>query len=468
MAQPQWLASNRGLPTDSSFALADVSCRRFAEDEYVRFGLWTAVAVALWTPLIVLGSQQIIQPLWQPWRNYVGDAFLAGLLLFIFVATGVWLLKQILLPQRRKIWRQRWQRRHHEWWPSWTLYLPLLPLFAYLAIRHRTLRAPFACNPGLLDGGLMGESKSLLQAMAPGVPWLRWLTIAEASARRGAAPIKETQAAVGSRLTHLLVWMRQENIGFPIILKPDVGERGGDIKLTQSPVDAAQYFFRHPQRTLAQEYHPGPVEIGIFWARTNKTINSTHNSILSITDKEFPVVIGDGESTLERLIANHHRFRNQYDLHCQRHAQRLTYIPAAGEAFLLTGAGNHSQGCCFKDGMHLLTPHLQAQCETWMAQQNHLHYGRFDVRAASYEDVQAGRNLAVIEMNGLSSEPTALYDPSWSYLRALRTLAACWQQAFCIGARMQVGGTRVRNLFAVGRAIRQQQRLHNRPRDIAR
>ena len=57
----------------------------------------------------------------------------------------------------------------------------MVPDFIALGIRHRSYRAPFACNPGLIDGGLMGESKAALQSLAPGVPWLRWALLAPAT-----------------------------------------------------------------------------------------------------------------------------------------------------------------------------------------------------------------------------------------------------------------------------------------------
>ena len=62
-------------------------------------------------------------------ERLIGDPFLAGVLLLAAGFAIIWLFKQILLRQRRTMWRQRWQRRHHEWWPSWTLYLPLVPVF---------------------------------------------------------------------------------------------------------------------------------------------------------------------------------------------------------------------------------------------------------------------------------------------------------------------------------------------------
>ena len=209
--------------------------------------------------------------------------------------------------------------------------------------------------------------------------------------------------------------MHAEKLQFPIILKPDVGERGGDVKLAKTLTAARAYLRQHQQAMLAQAYHPGPVEIGIFWAydRQTRRDHSFHYG------QKFPVIHGDGQRTVAQLLQEHRRFRNQYHIYAERHQEILNRVLDHGETLQLTSAGNHSQGCLFQDGGHLITPALIATCNRWMSGQDQLRYGRFDVRAASYDDIRAGRDLAVVEMNGLSSEPTALYDPSWSYPRAV-------------------------------------------------
>ncbi len=47
-----------------------------------------------------------------------------------------------------------------EYWTWYIFYLPLLPYFAYLAIKHRSLTIFTAANPAIFLGGLFGESKN--------------------------------------------------------------------------------------------------------------------------------------------------------------------------------------------------------------------------------------------------------------------------------------------------------------------
>lgn len=70
------------------------------------------------------------------------------------------------------------------------------------------------------------------------------------------------------------------------------------------------------------------------------------------------------------------------------------------------------------------------------------YFGRFDLRSASVDDLRAGR-FTIIELNGVTSEPTHIYDPGCSVLAAYRTLAASWSLAFAIGAEQAAAGARV-------------------------
>jgi hypothetical protein len=61
------------------------------------------------------------------------------------------------------------------------------------------------------------------------------------------------------------------------------------------------------------------------------------------------------------------------------------------------------------------------------------YFGRYDVRARSVEDFSAGR-FTVIELNGVTSEATHIYDPRIGLVEAYRALFEQWRLAFEIGA----------------------------------
>ncbi|WP_410962843.1 hypothetical protein, partial [Salmonella sp. SAL4446] len=54
-------------------------------------------------------------------------------------------------------------------------------------------------------------------------------------------------------------------------------------------------------------------------------------------------------------------------------------------------------------------------------------------RYTDREAFQAGRDLSIVELNGVTSESTNLYDPSWSLLAAYRTLFRQWALLYQIG-----------------------------------
>ena len=68
------------------------------------------------------------------------------------------------------------------------------------------------------------------------------------------------------------------------------------------------------------------------------------------------------------------------------------------------------------------------------------YFGRYDVRTPSVEDFQRGRNFKIVELNGVTSEATSIYDPQNSLFAAYGMLMKQWSIAFAIGARNRARG----------------------------
>jgi hypothetical protein len=62
------------------------------------------------------------------------------------------------------------------------------------------------------------------------------------------------------------------------------------------------------------------------------------------------------------------------------------------------------------------------------------YIGRYDIRYSKEEDLRAGTNFDIIELNGAASEATSIYDSRNSVLTAYRTLFRQWDLVFAIGA----------------------------------
>src|SRR5262249_25682046 len=159
----------------------------------------------------------------------------------------------------------------------------------------------------------------------------------------------------------------------------------------------------------------------------------SHGRIFSVTEKRMPLVIGDGQRTLEELILADERAVCMADLYMRANSTRISDVIPRGEIVQLVELGSHCRGAIFLDGSAVITPALDETVDQVARSFDGFFFGRFDIRVPSREDLMAGRNLKVIELNGVTSEATHIYDPGVSLFDAYRTLFQQWRIAFEIG-----------------------------------
>lgn len=380
----------------------------------------TGLASCLWTIAILFVAESFGARL-TSWLSIYKHA---GLILVTF---GLILLA--LLPLLRRAFKDfsfrrftarlvRW--RHWEFWPAWVFYPPVAIYCAWLAVKYRGLMLPTAANPGIFSGGLVGESKiAMLQELQA--------TSSEFTAEAGLIAGDSAEAR----------WRSLENtcarlsLGFPYILKPDVGQRGVGIKLIRSREQAEDYLRQTSAPLVVQRYAPGPHEVGIFYYRFP---HEAQGRIFAITEKIFPKLVGDARHTIGELIERDPRARFVADTYLKRFAPRLDEVLAADEELKLVEAGNHAQGCVFRDGMRLCTVQLERRMDEISQKLTGFFIGRYDVRFSSEDDLRTGKNLQIIELNGAASEATSIYDSRNSVFTAYQTLFHQWDLVFAIGA----------------------------------
>lgn len=224
-------------------------------------------------------------------------------------------------------------------------------------------------------------------------------------------------------------FMQRASLSWPVVLKPDVGERGTGVAIVRSPAEMDAYCHGLDQPIMIQEYVAG-VEFGVFYCRRPDELCGR---ILSITEKRFPTVVGDGETTLERLILRDPRAVCAAATYLAGHTDAQTRVPVAGETVGLVELGSHCRGAIFLDGRQHWTPMLEQRVDEISRRYAGFYFGRYDIRAASIEDFRAGR-FSVIELNGVAAEPAHIYDPRVNLWSAYAALARHWQLAFQIGA----------------------------------
>jgi len=328
----------------------------------------------------------------------------------------------------------------HEFWPPWAYYAPLVPWLAWHGPRHGGLMSCTCVNPVIgAGGGVVGESKHQildgLGALGEGVLHAVLLDGADAADRF--ARLKAAMA--GGELPR----------EYPVVLKPDAGQRGYAVRIARSDDDARDYLTRMGRPVVAQTYHPGPIELGVMWVREPDAPPGRVGRIFSLTIKRFPDLIGDGRHTIEQLVYRDKRFRCQADMLLERFAARRLEVLDRGEALRLSTIGNHSKGAIFCDAAEHITPALEAWIDRAAAAfhapapegvrlpegDNGLDFGRFDIRARSIEDVRTATGLAIIELNGTAAESTSIYDPDRPLWWSWRILLRHWAILYQLGGR---------------------------------
>lgn len=321
----------------------------------------------------------------------------------------------------------------------WLFYAPVAAWIALLIVRYRGVGALRAANPGMRDGGIVGESKYEILEALPATWTAPTLLI----------PV----GVLAERMRLIAGQIGARGWKFPLVFKPDVGQRGAGVKLIRGFEHARRYLEKESRPVVVQPFHPGPYEAGVFYYRLPSW---SRGRILSITDKQFPAAVGDGVTTLEQLIWNDSRLRMQAHTFLARHADRRQEIPAAGERVALVMAGNHCQGTLFRDGQHLITKALEDRIDAIAREYVGFFIGRFDIRYTDVERFKAGEDFTIIELNGTTAESTNIYDPDGSLFAAYRQLFRQWQLVFEIGAANLALGSPSISLEELLRLVRAQ------------
>jgi membrane protein DedA with SNARE-associated domain len=385
---------------------------------------WLALACAIWTPLLV-GAAALAGDAAERWLGL----WERGVPLLLAVAVLLWLLVRLALAlgtwRGRRLALGKWRRlTRWEFWPRWAVYPPIVAYITAHGVRMRRLTWFTAVNPGIgAGGGLVGESKSEILASLGGPRVAPWTLIAA--------------GAEATRRAALDAFFAERGLSFPVVLKPDQGERGQGVVIARDRAAAEAKLRDDPAALIAQAYVPGR-EFGVFYWRHPK---AETGEIFAITDKRLITVTGDGRRTLETLILADDRAVCMGNFFLKNFGARLDAVPAAGEVVALTELGTHCRGALFLDGAELITPALRAEIDCVSRRFAGFYFGRYDVRAPSAEALARGE-FTVLELNGVTSEATSIYDPRHSVWRGWAVLLRQWRIAARIADANLLAGAR--------------------------
>lgn len=385
----------------------------FLRTDFLKFTFYFLLAAAVWTPLLVAATAfagQILFP---------QNALLLAILIFI----GMRIIFKFSSWKKRRVFIGKFKRATNwEFWSWHVFYFPVVLYVLWLGIKHRNLTVFTCTNPAILAGGFVGESKNkIYEGLRKSAAALEFLLPHLYLTTAGPLPAKISQ---------IRQFIDENNLSFPLVLKPDAGERGKGVKIVSHPFELENELKEIRRDYILQEFAEG-VEASIFYYRFP---NQEKGKIFSITEKRFPVLTGDGKANLETLILRDKRAVCRAKSYFEYNREKLETIPAKGEKIRIIDIGTHSRGAIFLDGEWLKTEKLESKIDEICRGFKGFYFGRFDIRANSFADLRRGENFKIIELNGVTSESTNLYDPKFSLFDAYRILFRQWRTAFSVGA----------------------------------
>lgn len=343
--------------------------------------------------------------------------------------------------------------------PPRLFYVPLALQWLWLSIRYGSLSLPTLANPLLEVGGLWGESKRAYLDVVSGRE-RRWLA-AYVTLTRGQGDADQD----GRRAVKLA---QESGLGFPLVAKPDIGWQGYGVRPIDSEPELRDYIQRFPAGAtlMLQEMIAWEGEAGVFFVRQP---GAGRGQVISLTLRYFPHVIGDGTRTVRELILADQRASWKRGLHLglrKEHGgvptERLDRVPQAGESVRLSFIGSIRVGGLYRNADEYITPELTERFDVISRSIPEFHYGRYDIRFASIEQLQQGEGFRIIEINGAGSESISAWDPKTTLGQVYARLLMHQRLLFELGARNRARGWKPAGPLALLRAAWRQTRLIRR------
>ncbi len=320
----------------------------------------------------------------------------------------------------------------YEYWPFWLFYLPVLPYWLYLSIKNKSFAFFTAANPAIELGGFYGESKTEILSMIHS----RYL------------PISLTVSNT-IKIEIVLENFKSTLQNFPVVAKPDVGERGTKVTVIKCIDDLKKYHTESSSKYIIQEFIDYKIELGILYSRMP---DSNTGKVSSITLKEFLSVTGDGKSTIKQLMQKNLRSRFQIKRLNKQLGEKMETILENGKVQILEPIGNHCRGTKFIDNNFLINEELNRVFDKICLPIKGFYYGRFDLKVKDIESLYQGENIKIMELNGASSEPGHIYEPSSTLLKAYKDLMYHWKLLALISAKNIKDGVKPASFTLIARS----------------
>lgn len=304
--------------------------------------------------------------------------------------------------------------RNWEYWPLTIVYIPIYCFWFFLSIRARSFFYFTASNPGIEYGGMLGESKIKIMDILP----------------KEVIPITVfIPTNTSSDAVHKLI--SAHKLEYPVILKPDIGERGWQVSIIYAKEDLDTYLNLNQVDLLLQEYIDEPLELGVFYYR----LPNEHNGrVSSIVEKQLLTITGDGKSTIIELLNNYQRGKLQISKLMKNRPELTHTVPRLNEEVVVVPIGNHQLGTAFLDGNNYINPKIDKVFDDLSKKIDGFFFGRFDIRCSSIKKLEEGE-MKIMELNGAGAEPAHIYNPGSSLWNGYKVLLHHWKIMYQISVQ---------------------------------
>lgn len=331
-----------------------------------------------------------------------------------------------------------------EFWPMWLMYLPVVFQWLWLSLWYRSLTLPLISNPAIPLSGMVGVQKSAVfdAAGATARDWILPWCVYEVDAE-----------TVSQQRQSVLRQLEELGLRLPIVGKPNIGCRGAGVKLLKSVAELEEYLAQFPLGASLQfqKLSAWDAEAGVFYVRDP---GASGGRVTSLTLKYTPYVVGDGERTLEQLVADDPRAGDLIHLYSSRHAGNWQEVIPEDQAYRLVFSASHCRGAIFRDASELITPDLVTSLDRIFDDIPGFYYGRLDIKFKNVESLRAGEEYSIIEINGASSESINIWDRNTGIMQAVATLLQQYRTLFKLGNANRSRGIRPPGLIALIKAWR--------------
>lgn len=298
-----------------------------------------------------------------------------------------------------------------EQWPFKVLYAPLTPVWCYYIIRSRAIWFFTPSNPKLTFGGLEGEPKKEMHDLLPAQYCPVYFNVKP-----------------GESLDKILQNIRQNNLQFPLIAKPEIGGQGILVRKLENEEQLQFYHENVPVEYFIQEFLNYPLEVSLFYYRYPW---EKRGKITGFLQKVPLRVYGDGIHTLKEMILKNSKSKKHLESLQARHGANFHTVLAKGELYKLSDAGNHNRGAQFIDLKKEIDESLLNILDSISHSINDFFYGRYDIMCDSIEELKSGK-FKILEYNGCGAEPNHFYDTGYTLRRAYLEIMMHWKKLFTI------------------------------------